>query len=149
MTPWLVTFALLVVTLGGYTIAVSPRQLWAVLFLGAMYAVILVGVGNTLGLAKPSWLGLPSTVDVEVVAATWDEGNAIWVWVREPGSPGPRAYVLPWSEKQAGKLHEDLEQSQKDGVQVRMKLPVGWSPPVPFMSYPEPQMPPPPKDGAQ
>lgn len=147
MTPWLVTFAAVITAIGGFII--WGRRSWLTpVFLAAIYVIILIGGASALGLPKPYWLGLPSTQDVEVIAATWDEGHAIWVWVREPGASGPRAFALPWSEKQAGELHEKLEQEKKDGVQVRMKLPLGWSPDVPYMPYAAPQQPLPPKDGA-
>lgn len=148
MTPWLVTFVVVLLAIGGFTIFGRESRITP-LFLGALYVVVLVGGASALGLPKPYWLGLPSTQDVEVIAATWDEGHAIWVWVREPGSSGPRAFALPWNEKQASKLNEDLEKKKEDGVEVRIKMPIGWSPEVPFMSYPAPQQPLPPKDGAQ
>lgn len=147
MTPWLITFVAVILAVGAYTIF-GRRSRLTPLFLAALYMIVLVGGGSALGLPRPYWLGLPSTSDVEVIAATWDEGRAIWVWVREPGSSGPRAFALPWNEKQAGKLHEELERAEKDGVPVRMKLPIGWSPKVPFIPYPAPQEPLPPKGGA-
>lgn len=145
MTPWLLTFAAVVLALGGYTIFGRQSRLTP-LFLGALYILVLVGSAAALGLPKPYWLGLPDTADVEVIAATWDEGKAIWVWVREPDSSGPRAYALPWNEQQASKIHEELERAGKDGVPVRMKMPIGWSPKIPYMPYPAPQPPLPPKN---
>ena len=148
MTAWLVAFVAVVLGLGVYTIFGYRRRLAAV-YLAILYAVILIGGVQALGRPRPAWLGLPSAAaEVEVLAVSWDEGKVIWIWVREGGALEPRAYALPWNEKQAGELHDELERTGKDGVPVKMKLPVGWSPKVPYMPYPEPQQPLPPKGGA-
>jgi len=61
-------------------------------FFGLLYA----GVGYPV----PVELVHPEGV---VVARVLQKGEAIWIWVRSPGSE-PRAFKLPWSEEVAAQL---------------------------------------------
>ena len=51
------------------------------------------------------------------------EGQAIYVWLKTPDGPEPRAYVLPWSTQTAQALQDALQKGQATGSDVRMSKP--------------------------
>ena len=61
-----------------------------------------------------------------------------------PGSPEPRAYVLPWSVEAAQQLQDAMSQAEADGTAVRMTMPFEASlderEPM-FYAMPQPAMP--------
>lgn len=91
----------------------------------------------------------------EVLSVSLHEGEAIYLWLRLPGSREPRAYVAPWNVKMAEKLEEALEEAVKQDGKVEMQDPFSkrslqdWGdlsveiipPPIPPMKLP--QTPPP------
>jgi len=56
-----------------------------------------------------------------VIGASWQEEEAIYLWLRFDGSLEPRAYVLPWSRTRAQQLQGALRQATDDGSSVRMR----------------------------
>jgi hypothetical protein len=59
----------------------------------------------------------------EVLSMSLHEGEAIYLWLRLPGSREPRSYVAPWSVKMAEKLEGALEEAVKQDGRVEMKNP--------------------------
>ena len=86
----------------------------------------------------------------EVLSVSLHEGEAIYLWLRLPGSREPRAYVAPWNVKMAEKLEEALEEAVKQDGKVEMQDPFSkrslqdWGdlsveiipPPIPPMKLP-------------
>jgi hypothetical protein len=95
----------------------------AALVLGLAY---LAGT-DLLGRPKPLRLAtLERGADsAEVIAATFVEGEAIYLWLRLPGAPAPRAYVMPWSQSAAKALFRAQGQAEQSGAQVVLNGPFG------------------------
>ena len=109
------TAALAVVAIG------APPQRARRLFLVALLPVAL-GAGGWLMLAlmtgpKPHYLEWRSG-QTELVAQSWVEGEAIYLWVRWPGEAAPRAYRLPWSEETARQIEEAAAETAEEGGEI-------------------------------
>src|SRR5262245_19669192 len=121
-----VAFALL---LGTFIFLVLPRgRLWqratsATLSL-VLIAVVYGGSIELLSRPKPLRLEVWQHADkAKVLAATMQEGEAIYVWLLFPGSDEPRAYALPWDMKMAQQLQNAMQQGQANGTDVNMSKP--------------------------
>ena len=70
------------------------------------------------------------------------ENEAIYLWLTMPGSPEPRAYVLPWSQSAAQQLQDATGKAEADGTAVEMAMPseTGLDTRAP-MFYAQPQPP--------
>jgi hypothetical protein len=78
------------------------------------------------------------------------EGAWLYLWLQLAGSAEPRAYRLPWDVRMAEELQRAIEQAQRNGTGVRMRLP--FEPTLDrrepkFYAAPQPALPP--KDLAQ
>lgn len=114
------------------TIAVlAPRRL--LVRAGALAAAVLLlasgyfGLTDLLSRPKPvrlAWLE-QAPDEVEVIASTYEEGKAIYLWLQLPESTEPRAYQLPWSTAQAEALEQARQKAQRAGRggSVRMRNP--------------------------
>jgi hypothetical protein len=127
--PYLFALAA-VVALGLATIAVwAPRGLLAkagalgcaALFLPVAYA----GFSDLLCRPKPValewWLG--RAAEATVLGSQMDEGDSLYLWLQVAGTPQPRAYRLPWSQRMAEELQSALEEARRNGTQARVRLP--------------------------
>jgi hypothetical protein len=109
-----------------------------VLLSGAVYA----GAVDLLGSPKPlrlEWRGLDKAT---VLAASMQEGEAVYVWVKTASAPAPRAYVLPWDTRMAQQLQDAVQKREASGAPVQMTVSPesGGNKGTPKF-YPEPQKP--------
>lgn len=105
----------------------SPRKLWVKLTaLAVTIALVPLGyasITELLSRPKPvalEWLNR-SAKEAKLVGASFDEGQAIYIWIVMPETREPRAYTLPWSIKTAQQLQEAQRDAkkQRNGVRVR------------------------------
>lgn len=142
-----IVFALL---LGAFVFLILPRAGLArrTLSVGLFVVLIAVVYGggiDLLGRPKPLRLEWRDPADAQVLSALPVENEAIYVWLVMPGSPEPRAYVLPWSVQVAQQLQDASSEAQANGTGVRMTMPFETSlddrEPM-FYAMPQPAMPP-------
>lgn len=107
----------------------SPRmvriKLAALIVSAAMMPAAYAGFSELLSKPKPvelEWMAR-QVAEADVVAADMQEGEAIYLWLKYPGSKTPRAYVLPWSEQAARQLHGAQQKAEQEGSGVRMGKP--------------------------
>ncbi len=130
----------------------SPRPLWvkvgaltiAALLLPAAY----VSLVELLSRPKPIALewGRGDLSKAVVLHADWQEGESIYLWLRVPGIDDPRAYVLPWNQKQAEQLFAAQREAEARRTEVHVERPFGRGEeesqqPV-FYAVPQPAPPP-------
>lgn len=91
------------------------------LFLPIIYAQFV----GLLSKPKPiSWEWYDSDVDrAELLSVSFDEGKAIYVWLRLNGMIAPRFYSLPWRQKTAEDLEDAMEQANRTRSSVIVKNP--------------------------
>lgn len=131
----------------------SPRPLWmkvsaltiAALLLPAAY----VSLVELLSRPKPialEWAHGDLSKAV-VLHADWREGKSIYLWLRVPGIDDPRAYVLPWSQKQVEQLFAAQREAELRQTEVHVERPFsrGDRENQQPVFYAVPQPPPPPK----
>lgn len=99
-----------------------------VLALAAMALFLPIVYAQFVGLlAKPkptSWAWLERDVDkAEVLSVSFDEGKAIYMWLRLNGMIEPRFYSLPWRQQTAEDLEDAMEQANKTRSMVIVKDP--------------------------
>ena len=73
---------------------------------------------------KPHFLEL-RTGETALLAHSWVEGEAIYLWVRWPDEAAPRAYRLPWSEETAQQIEEAQEAKEQDGGETVVEFQEG------------------------
>ncbi len=89
-------------------------------------------------------------VETRLIASQIEENEAIYLWVVRSDVVEPRAYVLPWDEDLARELHEAKREAEKEGGDVRIRLPLGEQIlPGERMFYAKPRAPLPPKQVSQ
>ena len=90
-----------------------------------MMALSYTALVDLLGRPKP--MAHDSLVSIEgdsiVLAASIDEGLAIYLWLRHPGIRQPRYYQLPWEQEAAISLKKALTQSMRNNSTVMMNNP--------------------------
>ena len=144
-----VVFALL---LGAFIFVILPhagvarRTLSVGIFL-ILIAVVYGGASELLGRPKPLGLEWRDVAKAQVLSGVPVENEAIYLWLTVPGSPEPRAYVLPWSQYAAQQLQDATGKAEADGTAVEMAMPSdgGLDTGQP-MFYAQPQPPLPAKD---
>ncbi len=107
----------------------SPRALVirsiAVLVTAAFIPLAYLALNELLSKPKPiarAWLE-PAEREATLLSYSFDEGKAIYLWLRLDDSPEPRAYLLPWDIRFAERLQNLSEQAgENDGV-VRLRNP--------------------------
>lgn len=107
----------------------SPRRLW--LKVAALAITTLLSV--TAYASYADLLSKPKPVSLEwaqrhapqatVLAATYVENEAIFLWLALEGVDGPRAYRLPWSREAAEQLQEAMREAEANGTGVQMEAP--------------------------
>ena len=143
-----------VAVLGGLMTSISvwaPRRLWlkmsafavAMLFLPTAYA----GLSRLLSLPKPVQLEwwLANADEATVLASSFRENEAIYVWLQLSGAAEPRAYALPWNRDLAEQLQTAQREAAENQTQVQMRLPFEQSledREPKFYAMPQPQLPP-------
>ena len=73
---------------------------------------------------KPHYLEV-KTGETALLAHSWVEGEAIYLWVRWPGDAEPRSYRLPWSEETAEQIEQAQEELQRDGGETIVEFQEG------------------------
>jgi hypothetical protein len=113
------------------------------LFLPAAYA----GFAQLLALPKPvalEWWRAHAE-EATVLASSFREEEAIYLWLQLRGLTEPRAYVLPWSRDLAEQLQAAQRDASENQTQVQMRLPFERSQDdqePKFYAMPQPQLPP-------
>lgn len=95
----------------------APRRAW-VRFSALIVTLLIVPLGflqvtELLSRPKPvkyEWLRR-NVNKVTVLSVSFDEGTAIYLWLRLEGDIKPRYYSLPWQNKLAENIEEALEES--------------------------------------
>ena len=144
-----IVFALL---LGAFIFVILPhagvarRTLSVGIFL-ALIAVVYIGASELLGRPKPLGLEWRDVEKAQVLSGVPVENDAIYLWLTVPGSPEPRAYVLPWSQNAAQQLQDATGKAEAEGTAVEMAMPSGGGLDTREpMFYAQPQPPLPAKD---
>lgn len=106
-----------------------------------------LGFSDLLSRPKPVELEwwLQQAPEATVLGSQMEEGRGLYLWLRVSGSPEPRAYRLPWDRKLAEELQTALEEAQRNGTGVQMRLP--FEPTLDrreprFYAMPQPALPP-------
>lgn len=92
-----------------------------VLFLPLVYIQII----EVLSKPKPvsfEWYERQAN-SVVLLSASFDEGNAIYLWLRLDGAIEPRSYIIPWNVKLAEKLEDAVEEAVRRNSTVLLKKP--------------------------
>ncbi len=149
VTPAFIVGVILISLLASVAIW-APRRMWVRCWAVALSAVAFVcgyaALTDMLSRPKPMSLAwAESQVEAaDVVGSTFIEGEAIYVWLRLPGSLEPRAYKLPWDQKQAQELQDAMNEAGQLGTGVEMRQPFDQNPededPL-FYAIPQPPMP--------
>jgi hypothetical protein len=129
----------------------APRRLWlkagafgvALLFLPAAY----VGLSRLLSMPKPAQLEWwhAHAEEATVLASSFREDEAIYLWLQLGDLPEPRAYALPWSRDLAEQLQAAEREATENQTQVQMRLPFERSEDdqePKFYAMPQPAQPP-------
>jgi hypothetical protein len=129
----------------------APRRLWikgaalasALLFMPTAYA----SLSQLLSLPKPAKLEwwLAHAKEATVLASSFRENQAIYVWLQFSGSVEPRAYALPWNRDLAEQLQTAEREAAANQTEVRMRVP--FEPSLDdrepkFYAMPQPALPP-------
>jgi hypothetical protein len=134
----------------------SPRRL-SVRACAALAAIALLasgyfGLADLMSRPKPVRLAWAEGViqEAEVISARLEEGEAIYLWLALDDEAEPRAYKLPWNQRQAEALQMAQREAQATGqggtVRVRRPFASDSTDEVPErMFYAPPQSPLPPK----
>ena len=109
------------------TIAIWSRRnvymrTFAVLALVALAGLNYGALVNLLGRPQPVNSFASATIDQDatVLAASIDEGLAIYLWLRHPRERQPRYYKMDWDEEAAIELKRALDQSMRNNTSVMM-----------------------------
>lgn len=111
---------------------VAGRARRAVPAVALTLAAAILGLAYAAGaelLGRPKPLRLAALErgagEAVVLASSYDEGRAIFLWLVLPGAAEPRAYVLPWSQQAAEELLRAERAAEERGTQVVMRDPFG------------------------
>lgn len=105
----------------------SRKKLWvragAVLLLVALVSLNYNAMMSLLGYPLPieDFTFDSEEGDSVVLAASIDEGVAIYLWLRHPGERAPRYYKMGWDLNAAKALKSAMDQSSRDGSGVMMR----------------------------
>lgn len=99
--------------------AVIPRR-WANIVAGL--SVIIPFILVTLSLGNPVQQWMMKGQEYEVIAFTYEEGKAIYLWARPDGGSRPVYIELPWSEPNASELEEGRAEAEANGQRPRIRL---------------------------
>lgn len=107
----------------------APRETpIRVLALAAMALFMPIAYAQFVGLlSKPkpvAWAWIERDVEkAEVLSVSFDEGKAIYMWLRLDGMIEPRFYSLPWRQQDAEDLEDAMEQANRSRSTVIIKDP--------------------------
>jgi hypothetical protein len=138
LTPVFVVGVILISLLASVAIW-APRRIWVRCWAVALSAIVFVSgyAALTDMLSRPKPMSLAwaeSHVEAaDVLGSTFIEGEAIYVWLRLPGSMEPRSYKLPWDQRRAQELQDAMNEAGQLGTGVEMRQP--------FDEYPQDEEP--------
>ena len=103
----------------------TPIRVLALVAMTAFMPVVYVQFVSLLSKPKPaSWAWLERDVDrAEVLSVSFDEGKAIYIWLRLNGMIEPRFYSMPWRQQVAEDLEDAMEQANRTRSGVIIKDP--------------------------
>jgi hypothetical protein len=133
LTPIFVAAVILISLLASLAIW-APRRVWVRAWAVALSAAVFVSGYGALAemLSRPKPMSLAwaeaQVESADVLGSTFVEGEAIYVWLRLPGSLEPRAYKLPWDQKQAQELQDAMNEAGQLGTGVEMRQPFDEDP---------------------
>ncbi|MYB34708.1 MAG: hypothetical protein F4X92_06220 [Gammaproteobacteria bacterium] len=96
----------------------------AVIVLSALVLVGYFSLVNLLGRPQPLEYASfkNSGDDATVIAASIDEGNAIYLWLRIPGTNQPHYYRMDWDHEAATSLKRAIDQSLRNNTSIQFDL---------------------------
>jgi hypothetical protein len=96
--------------------SVKRLKYWKILLIGYLLALVVpfTTYMANIGTPAPSWLR--QIDEGQVVAYTFLEEEAIFIWIIPEGKNIPVSLILPWSTSQANNLIDAQEQAQKEGT---------------------------------
>lgn len=101
----------------------TPIRVLALAAMTLFLPIVYVQFVGLLSKPKPaSWEWIDRDVDsAQVLSVSFDEGKAIYLWLRLNGTIAPRFYSLPWRQQTAEDLEDAMEQANlsRSGVIVR------------------------------
>lgn len=102
---------------------VGPRVA-AVLVLFSLVAMGYFSLLNLLGRPQPiEYSALDNSYGkATVIAASIDEGHAIYLWLRHPGATQPRYYRMEWDHEAATALKRAIDLSYRDNSSIEIDL---------------------------
>jgi hypothetical protein len=115
----------------------------AAMFMPLSYA----GFSDLMSRPKPvemEWW-LSHADEATVLGSQMNEGSSLYVWLQVSGEAEPRAYRLPWNQRMAEELQKALEEAERNGSMVKMRLPFESSldrREPKFYALPQPALPP-------
>ena len=107
----------------------ARRGLWlrtiAALVFASLLGLQYFALSDLLSRPKPTVIEFQSKAveEATVLAATFDEGTAIYLWLRLPDVRQPRYYALPWHRKTAIELQKAIREADRHGTRVIMRRP--------------------------
>ena len=93
----------------------TPIRVLALAAMTLFMPIVYVQFVGLLAKPKPAaWAWLERDVDrAEVLSVSFDEGKAIYMWLRLNGMIEPRFYSLPWRQETAEDLEDAMEQATR------------------------------------
>ena len=103
----------------------TPIRVLALAAMTLFLPIVYVQFVGLLSKPKPvEWAWLERDVDrAEVLSVSFDEGKAIYMWLRLDGMIEPRFYSLPWRQQDAEDLEDAMEQASRTRSSVIVKDP--------------------------
>ncbi len=103
----------------------TPIRVLALAAMTLFLPIVYVQFVGLLSKPKPvEWAWLERDVDrAEVLSVSFDEGKAIYVWLRLNGMIQPRFYSLPWRQQVAEDLEDAMEQASRTRSSVIVRDP--------------------------
>ena len=106
----------------------ARRRLWvragALVMVAAFLSLEYMALVDLLSRPKPVAMESRSldATEATVIAASMDEGNAIYLWLRFEETRQPRYYALPWAYESAVELQKAIKEANITGAEVQMIL---------------------------
>lgn len=129
---WLVYILAVVLLFGTFTFLAVPNGRWkvaAVLTFIAMTGTVFAGSFELLGKPKPISLEFRNLKGSTILAYTFVEGTAIYLWLDRNGVP--MTFVLPWSTEQAQDIQDAVEGAAKIGGTAQLNPNIDGVPDAP------------------
>lgn len=87
--------------------------------------LIYLGLTEVLSQPKPinhEWFKR-NVDEVTVIGADYQEGKAIYLWLKTDASSTPSYYVMPWQQNVAERLENLIDEALRDRLEVKMDNP--------------------------